>query len=72
MPFVCLYSTGRPIELASLNPWGLSGTESLTKEHAQAGESLRCNISVAGVQLSLHVGPPVTGMRAVPGVVSCL
>jgi hypothetical protein len=36
--------TGRPIESNNLNPWGLSDTETTTKEPTWAGPSLQVHI----------------------------
>jgi hypothetical protein len=59
-----------PTESTKLDSWELSETEPPTKEHPQMAETFITY--VADVQLSLHVCPPTTGVRAVPKAAACL
>jgi hypothetical protein len=58
-------STGKPTVSTNLDLWGLSETESPTKEHTQAG-SRPPHTYVADVQLGLYVGPPSNWSRGCP------
>ena len=58
-------STGRPTKSTNLDPWELSETEPTT----YLGWNEICGIYVADVQLSLHVGPPTTGVGSLPNAV---
>ena len=57
------------LQSTNLSPWGLTETESPTKE--MQGLDLGPCTFVADVQLGLNVGPLTTGVEAVSDSVAC-
>ena len=64
-------STGRPTKSTKLDPWWLSGPESLTRERAWDGPRASAYIC-SDEHLCFHAGSLATGARDVPEPVACL
>jgi hypothetical protein len=62
-------STGRPTESTNLDPGGSQGLNQQQKSKHRLDTSC---IYVVDEQLSLHVGPPITGAGVLPKTIVCL